>query len=131
MPRPKGWRDANIEKARANERAYYHRNKEKCIERSKTYQLRTKYGITPEQRDEMLAAQNFRCAICNDDAPGGPGTWHVDHCHDTGNVRGLLCTRCNTGLGQFRDNTDFPAKAISYLKSDRDKNDARRAEGSV
>jgi hypothetical protein len=125
VPRPKGWRAANIEQARANERAYYHRNKDKCIARSKEYQLKSKYGITSDDRDAMLASQEFRCAICKDDAPGGHGTWHVDHCHDTGAVRGLLCTRCNMGLGQFRDNTEFLSNAIAYL------NEPRRTEGPV
>jgi hypothetical protein len=125
VPRPKGWREANIEQARANERAYYHRNKDKCIARSKEYQLRSKYGITSADREHMLSEQGFSCAICKDDAPGGSGTWHVDHCHATGVVRGLLCTRCNTGLGQFRDNTEFLSNAIAYL------NDPRRTEGPV
>lgn len=62
----------------------------------------------------MFVEQKGVCAIC-----GGPGGPHkslaVDHHHGTGSVRGLLCGNCNNGLGRFRDNPEFLAKAITYL----------------
>lgn len=78
--------------------------------------LRT-FGITSEQFDEMLAGQGGRCAICRTDEPGGKGNFHVDHCHDTGVIRGLLCTRCNQGLGYFGDDPNMLGRAIDYLAS--------------
>lgn len=78
------------------------------------------YGITPEDYDDMLRAQDGRCAICGDPpAPDGKGAYsrlHIDHCHQTSTVRGLLCGRCNQGLGYFRDDPSRLTAAIAYLK---------------
>lgn len=70
-----------------------------------------KYGITQESYMELLEIQQHRCAICGDtmDKPC------VDHSHTHGHVRGILCTRCNTGLGMFRDNVRFMERAIKYI----------------
>lgn len=57
-----------------------------------------KYGITQEQYDELLASQGGRCPGCGTDDPGAKG-WCIDHCHVNGNVRALMCNRCNTILG--------------------------------
>jgi hypothetical protein len=57
-----------------------------------------KYGITQEQYDELLASQGGRCPGCGTDDPGAKG-WCIDHCHINGNVRALMCNRCNTILG--------------------------------
>ena len=76
-----------------------------------------RYGITPEQYDEILAFQGDRCAICQTDHPGGPGkySWNVDHCHETGQVRGLLCLQCNAGIGKLRDSPTLVHAALRYL----------------
>lgn len=73
--------------------------------------LRKKYGITVEQYDEMVAAQDGRCAICGD----APEQLYVDHCHSTGVVRGLLCHGCNSGIGFLRDHPEILTAAIGYL----------------
>lgn len=62
-----------------------------------------KYGLTPEAFDELLAAQGGRCRTCRTDTPGVKG-WCIDHCHSSGRVRALLCTRCNTALGYTDEN---------------------------
>lgn len=78
------------------------------------------YGLALADYDAMLVAQNNLCAICRVDKPGGNSThWHVDHNHVTGQVRGLLCGRCNLGLGYFRDDTGRLASAITYLEGDK------------
>jgi len=80
------------------------------------------FGITPEDYDAMLAKQNGVCAIC-----GGDGAWNrredllvVDHCHETKEIRGLLCHACNQGLGLFRDNPKTLLAAIEYLEVKQD-----------
>lgn len=77
--------------------------------------LKQKYGITGAQYDEMNRSQDGQCAICggeNDD--GRP--LHVDHDHETGDVRGLLCFRCNVMLGYARDDVMVLSSAAEYLR---------------
>jgi hypothetical protein len=86
--------------------------------RSRRYQLKTKYGITEAEFDALLAEQGGGCAICGTTTPRGRGQrFHVDHCHETGKVRGILCSECNTGLGKFRDDPDLLRRALAYLSS--------------
>lgn len=68
------------------------------------------YGITEEQYDELHTAQNGQCAICQETTK-----LVIDHCHDSGEIRGLLCSYCNTAIGMFRDEPKRMAKAIDYL----------------
>lgn len=85
-----------------------------------------KFGLTPETFAEMLAAQNGRCAICDTDDPKGNrvSTWTVDHDHtccpgktSCGRcVRGLLCNRCNRGIGMFGDDPVILESAAAYLR---------------
>ena len=75
-----------------------------------------KYNLTPEQYEEMYLKQEYRCAICNEhEDETTRKKLVVDHCHVTGNVRGLLCNNCNSGLGLFRDDLSLLAKAKKYL----------------
>lgn len=57
-----------------------------------------KYGLTQVEYDQLLARQRGQCPGCRTEDPGAKG-WCIDHCHNTGRVRGLLCNRCNTMLG--------------------------------
>ena len=75
-----------------------------------------RYGITLDDYNEMLKAQNGCCAICGIHEKHCDKNLAVDHDHNTGEVRKLLCQHCNTGLGQFRDNPEFLANAIKYLE---------------
>lgn len=78
------------------------------------YNLR-KFGLAVSTYDSMLTAQNNNCAICKGPPCGGKRL-AVDHCHETKQIRGLLCSRCNTALGQFRDSENLLKEAINYLK---------------
>jgi hypothetical protein len=78
---------------------------------SRDYHLRRRYGIGLREFVDLPAAQGGVHAIC-----GAPDPEHPDHDHRTGRVRGILCFNCNGGLGQFRDNRGFVARAITYLK---------------
>jgi hypothetical protein len=79
------------------------------------------YGLTPEKYEAMELAQEGRCAICRADSPNSKRSkhWHIDHCHTTNQVRGLLCHGCNTGLGSFKDDTERLRLAIAYLEKHR------------
>lgn len=74
------------------------------------------YGVTVEQFDALLQRQGSCCAICGTDTPLGKGTFHIDHDHETGRVRGLLCHKCNLGLGKFNDDPEQLRAAARYLE---------------
>lgn len=77
---------------------------------------RWKYGVERGTYSRMLEAQGGRCAICGSQNPGGKSLrFHIDHCHDTGKVRALLCNGCNIGLGQFKHEKELLLKAVDYL----------------
>lgn len=83
--------------------------------------LRKKYGVSLEWYREQLSRQNNVCAICRMPETsvirGKVIAMPVDHCHSTGRARGLLCTKCNRGLGLFGDSVDNLKSAIKYLSS--------------
>lgn len=79
-----------------------------------------KYGITAEEYNKMFKKQKGRCKICGIHPTEMTDTKEflsVDHCHTTGEVRGLLCDSCNLGLGKFYDNIELLENAITYLSS--------------
>lgn len=80
--------------------------------------VRRRYGIAPEQVQELLAAQGGACAICR-----RPLVWpfsrkrtHIDHCHRTGKVRGVLCSSCNRAIGWLGDTAEGVRRAVVYLE---------------
>src|SRR5574343_1926316 len=75
--------------------------------------LNEKFGITSEYYEEMLDRQDGVCAICGREDKGR--RLAVDHCHDTGRVRGLLCNRCNRAIGLFRESPSIIGNALHYL----------------
>lgn len=81
--------------------------------------LKRAYGLTVEQFDAMLAAQNGVCVLCgeapNPDGVRAASRLHVDHDHETGRVRALLCNHCNRGIGAFRDDPDLMQRASLYV----------------
>lgn len=96
------------------------RSKERTtIDAQRKWRYLKEYGITLEQYDSMLAAQNNVCAICKE--PPGKQRLHVDHCHKTGQIRGLLCASCNIGIGYFRDSEALLGLAIQYLYNAKEK----------
>jgi len=77
------------------------------------YKLKSKYGITPEEYNSMFDNQGGKCAICKQVSAE---TLHVDHCHATGKVRGLLCMKCNTAIGKFNDDLTLIQSARDYVQ---------------
>ena len=82
--------------------------------------LMRKYGINLDQYKELLDSQNGQCPIClisKEEHLKRHGRFlYVDHCHQKGKVRGILCDHCNNGLGRFKDNVEFLKRAIEYLQ---------------
>ncbi|MHA2044102.1 MAG: endonuclease VII domain-containing protein [Candidatus Thorarchaeota archaeon] len=94
-----------------------YRKKHPRHEYKRALDLRQKYNMTVEDYDTLLADQDGKCAICY--SPPSSRRLDVDHNHSTGEVRGLLCAKCNTGIGLFDDSTVALQKAIDYLKEGR------------
>ena len=96
-------------------------NHSKTLIYNRTSRLRSRYNLSNEQFVKFVEAQKGACLICGDipDPKGSNRTnkLHVDHCHITGKVRGLLCHLCNRGIGLFRERQDLLEKALEYLHS--------------
>lgn len=84
-------------------------------DRANRNNIKYKTGITPELYDELLSQQNNSCAICSRTVAKEGKSLAIDHCHDKMLVRGLLCNRCNRGLGFFQDDPILLAIALNYL----------------
>jgi len=93
------------------------RNREFCAkdDRVKKYSLSRRYGISIEKYNEMFEAQAGKCGICEKHQSELKRALCVDHCHVTGAVRGLLCIKCNAGIGQLNSGALLD-KAKEYLK---------------
>jgi hypothetical protein len=89
--------------------------KDCLVERARCYNLRVlceKFNQPPEV---IAALQRGPCAICGTDIPGGNGSFHVDHNHKTGVIRGSLCQACNVALGHFKDDPGLLRRAADYV----------------
>lgn len=93
---------------------YFLDRKEIDKQKMRGYYLKKMYSITPEEYEALLLKQGGVCAICKT-APS-KRRLSVDHSHSTGKYRGLLCGRCNSGLGYFLDNIAIIQAAIEYLR---------------
>jgi len=132
MPRTEEQKAANRE---ANRR-YYARNREKMRARERTPErraaarewarnnpdkirnsfLRRKFGITLDDYLEMAEAQRHRCSICGKTREEECRDLAVDHCHETGKVRALLCTNCNTDLHVLERDPERLRRMLEYLE---------------
>ena len=77
--------------------------------------LKHHYGLTLEEFDQTVDDHQGVCAICQNECITG-GNLSVDHCHETGEVRGFLCRTCNLGLGDFKDSVKIIQNAVAYLQ---------------
>lgn len=92
---------------------YYNTNKQRL---QKDYMLKSTYGIDINHFEKMLELQKYSCEICKIHQDNITGPLCVDHCHITGEVRGLLCFRCNSSIGKFEDDINLLTSAINYLQ---------------
>jgi hypothetical protein len=103
------WLDRNREKSNARHRKHHRKN-----------HLKQNYNLTIDDFNRLVQNQKGACAIClNKFAENKSGKPHVDHDHNTGIVRGILCGYCNSALGMFRDNEEVLRNAINYLLKSR------------
>ncbi len=115
IARVKEWQQENAERLNAYRREHNQRPERKRALRDGYY--RRTYGLSADDFDAMLDAQDGGCAICRQ-KPERLASLHVDHDHGTGAVRGILCVGCNQGLGQFRHDATLLRQAIAYLEGD-------------
>lgn len=107
----------NPEIGRKSRKEHYWRNRDKLLEGNREYRYMRNYGLTLERFDEMRLEQNHRCFICHThETEERLEVLNVDHDHETGEVRKLLCSLCNKGLGLFKDSPALLENAASYLR---------------
>ncbi len=123
--RRKLWRKLNPEKEKATQARRYLKHRESLIEKSKLWKknnpikvienrLKVKFGISLKDYEQKLNSQNGGCAICGKNKDYQ--RLGVDHCHKYKKIRGILCARCNLGIGYMGDSILLLEKAIEYLK---------------
>ncbi len=121
------WRE-NRDELLEYHRRYRAENKERLAARNASYRATNRkmladksrdrrYGLGPGQFDALLLAQSGRCASCGDAFSAAPKSLHVDHCHSSGEVRGLLCGGCNTAAGMLKDSARRCRQLAYYLES--------------
>lgn len=114
------WQKNNPE--RVKEIQAKHRASESYINKYLNRHLKRTYGITYDDYLELFNFQNGKCKICDGVGEESKGerrshiTLAVDHCHKTGKIRGLLCRKCNMGLGHFNDSSELLTSALSYIR---------------
>lgn len=96
--------------------AYRKANPEEMKRKDFIQDLKKNYGMSIDEYQDLWSSQDGRCACCGAEESSHKRRLHVDHDHDTGQVRGLLCTKCNPGLGYFGDSIEKLEMAIEYLK---------------
>lgn len=126
------WQSANRDRMAQATLRHYHRNREEINQTRQKWrkenpgeahiqdgrQRLARYGLDEAKLADMLASQNYRCAICETEEPGGlHGVFVIDHDHGpSGATRGLLCNSCNLGLGHARESTRILKSMVAYLE---------------
>lgn len=116
--RQQAWRLANPERTKEHQDRYAvkRRADPNYREYHRKQSVKSKRGISWDELQAMIAAQDGKCAICGGQ-PNGPGTrLHIDHCHDTNRIRGLLCGKCNTAIGLLDDVPERAEALAAYLR---------------
>jgi len=93
----------------------FSKNQAYCVDCAREYQWRIKFGLTPEDVYKIYLQQNGKCAICGKEGKQNQNL-AIDHDKKTGSIRGLLCSKCNTGIGLLGDNLEGLMEAVRYLR---------------
>lgn len=124
--RSRRYRERHSDRVRKSQRGFHERNPDKAREYQERFrernpdsersrQLKRKYGMSSEEYDQLLEDQGGVCAICGSECPTGRRL-AADHDHETGCIRGLLCSRCNPGVGMFQNDPELLRRAAEYLE---------------
>ena len=105
------WRRANLDYCRRASKKWRDTNPRLA----KDHTLRSRYGVPLGTYEKLIVKQEGKCAICQTTNPGGKGDFHIDHCHNTSHIRGLLCHGCNVSIGHFQHDVSILKAAINYL----------------
>lgn len=118
--RSSSWQKTNREKANKRNREWVQANKKQAQYRSRISKVRKIYGLSEEEYITLLEKHDHKCSICGrPERTSIKGTvWNlsIDHCHNTGKIRGLLCAQCNVGLAKFGESIRYFKNAIKYLQ---------------
>lgn len=113
------WNKSHPDRAKINYTNWANRNpdnkKNADHKAGRKYRIKSSYGINEDDYDQMFESQGGKCLICGQPPKDG-NRFDIDHSHITGKVRGLLCNKCNTGLGCFKDDIERLKSAITYLQ---------------
>lgn len=117
-------KDGRVNKCKTCRSIYHkeHYNKPEVREKARDNMLKRTYGISLEDYNTILENQGGTCAICDkyiltqDPNASVPSSMPLDHCHNTGRIRGILCTNCNHLLGKAKDDVELLKEAIEYLE---------------
>ena len=111
----KKWCKRNTKKMKKYHKEYFRRPKVRIYQKNKD--LIKKFNITLRDYNKLLKKQDYKCAICRKSQKGSNQMLAVDHCHKTNKVRGLLCSKCNMGIGLLEDSISILQNAINYLNT--------------
>lgn len=116
------YRKDNFERLDKKRKEHYKLNRQKYADTERANRLLRNYGISTAQYESMKEKQKNVCAICfKKETTGKIKRLRVDHCHSTGKVRGLLCNKCNIGIGFLQDSLVLLKSAMKYLKGSKKK----------
>lgn len=104
----------NREKLNSQSKEYYKNNREKLLLMQKTWARKRLYGLSEEEYNKLVLEQENRCKICGRSFEDIKQ--HIDHCHSTGKVRGLLCIKCNVTIGQLGDSLEEAEETFNKIK---------------
>lgn len=93
-------------------------NKNRCFDNQRKLMLKKQYNLTVEEYNKILESQQHKCAICKRHTSEFKKKFSVDHNHDNGRIRGLLCYNCNLGIGKFKDDMIWLVEAVKYINRD-------------
>lgn len=117
IARTAAYNDTHPEVVNKSKSAFDERHPGRIRQLQRWSRLNREYGLTEAGYDDLVKEQGGQCAICKTTEPGGiKGFWSIDHDHETGKVRALLCARCNPALGLFNDDPAILEAAANYLR---------------